>query len=401
LFFCRQLDESCRFFFSVDGKEIYAFARSREHLVEICDVVLQLLAASVVHSVIVNLWPSNNRNGAWIKAPTLAYLMEHCQSLKVLKLRNLKMDANHCRALGAYSRLGLEIELTGCELTSAGARALAEVLGRNRGPTKLEWCDIDYGVLANGLRGKSRLKYFRPHIPDNSSVGNRQVVAIAAALRENQGLVTFELGSDNFIMNDETWGAVCDSLKSHPTLEVLDLIHGEHTMAPDVITSRMQALLDMIKVNTSIHTLRVHYSYREHEMYQRSVIPYLETNRLRPRVLAIQKARPIAYRAKVLGRALLAARTDANSFWILLSGNAEVDFSSTRTATTTPAANLPTPATTNAATNANAAPIVAAAAAAATAAFTVTTRRAASIAGASTTFNVNSPSASQKRKARP
>jgi hypothetical protein len=75
-----------------------------------------------------------------------------------------------------------------------------------------------------------------------------------------------------------------------------------------------------------------------------SVIPYLETNRFRPRLLAIQKTRPNAYRAKVLGRALLAASTDVNRFWMLLSGNAEVVLSST-TATPTPAANLPTPAT--------------------------------------------------------
>jgi hypothetical protein len=45
----------------------------------------------------------------------------------------------------------------------------------------------------------------------------------------------------------------------------------------------------------------------------------------------------------VLGRALLAVRTDPNRFWMLLLGNAEVAFPST-TATTTAAASLPTPA---------------------------------------------------------
>ena len=49
-----------------------------------------------------------------------------------------------------------------------------------------------------------------------------------------------------------------------------------------------------------------------------------ETIRLRLRVRAIQNARPMVYRAKVLGRALLAAGTDANRFWMLLSGNPEV-----------------------------------------------------------------------------
>jgi hypothetical protein len=240
------------------------------------------------------------------------------------------------------------------------------------------------------LRGNSRLKHFK-HFFYNSSVSNREIVAIAGALRENKGLVKLELSFHHSSMNDETWGAVCASLKTHPKLEVLDLIHREKTMAPDVITSRTQAVMDMIKVNTSIHTLRVNSCYSEHEMYPESVIPYLEMNRLRPRLLAIQKARPIAYRAKVLGRALLAGRTDRNRFWMLLSGNVEVAFPPT-TATTTLAANLPTH------TN-----VDASAAVAATAAVTAATTRAASTSGAAAAAanDAATPTASQKRKARP
>jgi hypothetical protein len=92
----------------------------------------------------------------------------------------------------------------------------------------------------------------------------------------------------------------------------------------DMITSTTQALFDMMRVNLSIHTMCVDSLYNEHELYRESVIPYLETYRFRPHLFAIQKTRPIAYRAKVLERALLATRTDANNFWILLSGNAKV-----------------------------------------------------------------------------
>jgi hypothetical protein len=102
-----------------------------------------------------------------------------------------------------------------------------------------------------------------------------------------------------------------------------------------------------MKVNLSIHTMYLDSQCSEHEIFRGSVIPYLETNLFRPRLLAIQKTRPIAYRAKVLGQALLAVRTDPNRLWMLLSGNAEVAFPSTTT-TTTPAANLPTPATASA-----------------------------------------------------
>jgi hypothetical protein len=194
---------------------------------------------------------------------------------------------------------------------------LAEVLGRNQGPTRLDYCEINYSVVANGLRGNSSLKFFKP-------LGNQEILVIADALKENKGLVDFDL-RHNLTTTDETWNAVCYSLKRHPTLQILNLkiiwAHGDVTFPPE---SRIQALLDMLKVSTSIHTLYLDSRYSEHELFRRSVIPYLETNRLRPRVRAIQKARPIPYRAKVLGRALLSARTDANSLWMLLSGNPEV-----------------------------------------------------------------------------
>jgi hypothetical protein len=111
---------------------------------------------------------------------------------------------------------------------------------------------------------------------------------------------------------------------------------------PADITSRIEALLDVMKMNMSIHTIHLDPRYGQHDIFRESVIPYFETNRFRLRVRAIQKTRPSAYRDKVLGRALLAASTDVNRFWMLLSGNAEVVLSS-KTATTTPAANLPTP----------------------------------------------------------
>jgi hypothetical protein len=333
------LYESCTFDFNADGQKMIAFARSPQQLTEICDVVLRLLATSVVHSVCLQelRCPSEP-----INAPTLAYLMEHCHSLKLLVYRGLEMDENHCRVLGTYSRPDLEINLDRCTFTSAGTSALVEVLGRNQGPTELNHCDMDYSMLANGLRGNSRLKRLTLHISD------QELLAIAGALNENEGLVDLDLGCRLF--GDEAWGAVCDSFKTHPTLEVLQLWSaGDASVAPAVLKSRIQVLLDMLKVNTSIHTIHfVNSRYSEHELFQGSVIPYLETNRLRPYVRAIQKTRPIAYRAKVLGRALLAVRTDPNRFWMLLSGNAEVVFASTTATTATTIAagtNLSTPPT--------------------------------------------------------
>jgi hypothetical protein len=338
-----QLEQLCFFCFSVDGKEINAFARSHEHLLEICDVVLRLLAAGVAHSVILSKMAF--RCNALINATSLEYLMEQCQSLNVLRLEDVALDENHCRVLGTYSRKSLQIELERCRFTGTGAETLCEVLQRNQGPTELVYCKGDNFVLADGLRGNSRLKRMRvcAFDQDMKDVSNQDLLAISSALKENKGLVHLRLWYD-FRKSDGTWGAICDSLATHPTLEVLELgnVYADaSSLNPSVITSRLQALLDMIKGNRSIHKVRLDDPYDQHEIFRGSVIPHLETNRLRPRILAIQTTRPIMYRAKVLGRALLAARTDHNSFWMLLAGNPEVACLST-TVTTTPATAIST-----------------------------------------------------------
>jgi hypothetical protein len=72
--FLEDLADSRSFSFNADGKEIVAWARTHEHLLEICDIILRLLAASVVYSVhLKNRTPIAH---ALINAPTLTYLME-------------------------------------------------------------------------------------------------------------------------------------------------------------------------------------------------------------------------------------------------------------------------------------------------------------------------------------
>jgi hypothetical protein len=114
-------------------------------------------------------------------------------------------------------------------------------------------------------------------------------------------------------------------------------------MSLAVHKSRIQAVVHMMKLNTSIRTIDMDHCLSTSSFYRESVVSYVETNRFRPRLLTIQKTRPFPYRAKVLGRALVAVRTDPNRIWMLLSGNAEVAFPSTNT-TIAAASNLPTPA---------------------------------------------------------
>jgi Ran GTPase-activating protein (RanGAP) involved in mRNA processing and transport len=157
---------------------------------------------------------------------------------------------------------------------------LVECLGRNQGPTRLDFCKIDNSVLADGLRGSSRLKVFRALNSNSSENRNREFLAIADAVRENKGLVDLDLRYD-FGVSDEAWGAICDSLETHPTIEVLHLCSAftGAVTKPTVLKSRIQAILDMVKINLSIHTIHLHDRYCLHELFRESVIPYLETNR--------------------------------------------------------------------------------------------------------------------------
>jgi hypothetical protein len=371
-------EKDYRFSFNVNGTEIFAVAPFSVALSEIVDIVRRLLAANARDVYQLTLRSVGREDTDIFNAPTLADLMEQSESLKVLKLQNLEsLDEDHLRVLGTLSRPGLEIELVRCKLRSAGKIALVDVLGRNKGPTKLEDCFIDHSVLADGLRGNNRLKSLRPRISSDLEAGSRESFVIAEVLRENKGLVDFDLRYDYDVgVKDEAWNALCNSLKTHPTLQVLSFRSIAPCLVPPltsaVINSRIQILVDMLKVNTSIHTIHLDYHYAEQRLFRRSVIPYLVTNRLRPRLLAIQNTRLIAYRAKVLGRALLAVRTDVHSFWMLLSGNAEVAFPSTAAT-----------ATVGASANAKAAPIVAST-------------------GATTDApNVAAPVAGEKRKACP
>jgi hypothetical protein len=74
------------------------------------------------------------------------------------------------------------------------------------------------------------------------AAANQALVAIAGVLKENKGLVDLQLRHHS-MMSDETWAAICDSLKTHPTLQILNLerihwtLHGLFRLTPAVLKS--------------------------------------------------------------------------------------------------------------------------------------------------------------------
>jgi hypothetical protein len=128
-----------RFQLDVDGQQITAMARSSEAFSEIVDVVLPpLLMANVSEIHELELRNVRRHGVASYDVPIFVHLVVQFKSLKFLTLERMTLDEDDCRVLGNIS--GKNLELKGCIIEDAAAETLAEVLGRNQGPTRLDYC---------------------------------------------------------------------------------------------------------------------------------------------------------------------------------------------------------------------------------------------------------------------
>jgi hypothetical protein len=79
----------------------------------------------------------------------------------------------------------------------------------------------------------------------------------------------------------------------------------------------------MMKGNKSLHTIEVSNELYDQQIYAEMILPYLETNRYRPRVLAVIEIDDRPIRQPVLGRALYCVRSNPNLVWLFLSENVD------------------------------------------------------------------------------
>jgi hypothetical protein len=79
----------------------------------------------------------------------------------------------------------------------------------------------------------------------------------------------------------------------------------------------------MMQQNTVLQTIHLSEDERDEQIYTEEIHPYLETNRYRPRVLAVKKTKDRPFREKVLGRGLYSVRRNPNLVWMLLSENVD------------------------------------------------------------------------------
>jgi hypothetical protein len=122
--------------------------------------------------------------------------------------------------------------------------------------------------------------------------------------------------------SEETWSLFFRSLSTHPLIEVVSLIIPWTHLSATLKTKRVHAILQMLRLNTVVHTIILANSFRREALYQNSILPRLEINRscFEVQRLALKRADP-SIRSQLLGRALHMVQYNPNLVFLFLSEN--------------------------------------------------------------------------------
>jgi hypothetical protein len=291
-----------------------------------CDYMLRLLATCEEHAVYI-YGHSEEASTPLSGAALSLFFQEGPSCLRKVTLNRMALSAGQCRALAAMSRFDVELSFVCCSLPDDAAGAFVECLQSDGGPVKLVYCEIDGQIPANALAGNSRLTSLKPYY--QALRNDAETAILFTALTNNKGLVDLDLFG-------RSWATLCESLKAHPTLTILDLRDTRpllrrgaarmFQMLPSQRTRhRTRAISEIVQQNTVLHSVKLLEEERDEQIFTESILPRLELNRYRPRVLAIKKA-DIQLRRPLLGLALQteSVRNKSNLIWIFLSGNPDV-----------------------------------------------------------------------------
>jgi hypothetical protein len=79
-------------------------------------------------------------------------------------------------------------------------------------------------------------------------------------------------------MSDETWSLIFRSLSTHPRINFLSAPHRNSILQFQPLsaaskTTRMKAMIQMLHLNTVVHTIEVPDAFNNEEVYPNSVVP--------------------------------------------------------------------------------------------------------------------------------
>jgi hypothetical protein len=294
-----------------------------------CDFLVRLLATRKANEAFIG---GDRVSPLPISGPALSHFCQEIQdNHREFALDDVILNAEQIHALATESQTDMDIILKDCKLLGDPDchAAFVECLRRDGGPIQLDGSKIDCHVLAAALEGNSRVT--RLNLKRATSDAGKGVMF--RSLAENKGLV--ELDLNNCFTSDENWTILCQSLQGHPTLTILNLrgtcprAHiGIRIVLPnEQKAQRTRVLAAMVEDNRVLHTIRLHEEERDEQIYWESILPHLEMNHYRPRVVAITRENSQLFRRAVLGRAALqtnSVKGNSNLLWMFLSGNADV-----------------------------------------------------------------------------
>jgi hypothetical protein len=293
-----------------------------------CDFLLRLLATCEHHNVIIN-GCSDGASTPLSGAGLSLFFQESRGSLRQVTLTKMALNADQCLALTTMSRLDVELRIHICTPADDAAGAFVECLKSDRGPVKLISCEIDSQTIAHALTGDSRVTKLKPFFYYGRS-NDAETDVLVAALANNRGLLHLDLQYCH--ISDDNWSILCESLKAHPTLTNLNLRFTSprrptagvrNVLTDEQNTHRTRLLAEMMEQNVVLRTIDLSRHEHDEQIYTEEILPYLETNLYRTRVLAVNKAIERPFREKVLGRALGCVKSNPNLVWMFLSENVD------------------------------------------------------------------------------
>jgi hypothetical protein len=185
----------------------------------------------------------------------------------------------------------------------------------------------DWRILAESLRGNTSVKTIvQPGGIGGRKLNDDEFRVLAEALGDNQGLLKFFPRGQH--INDENWKVLCQSLRSHPTLETLDLSGTYHDLNVGISDAskkhRCNCIVDLLRFNTVLRSVHLTRNERDEIIWSESILLHLETRSYLPLVLEIKAVVDQPRRSKLFGRALNTVKTKPYLLYLFLSGNIDI-----------------------------------------------------------------------------
>jgi hypothetical protein len=253
--------------------------------------------------------------------PILSQLLRGSPSLQGVDFDGFHFEEEHCRTLATMQRTDLKVGFNNCTLKPRGVEgAFIEWFRHGQVLTELVDCWMGSRILS-ALSGNNSVKMLSFNMIDQCS--EEHIHTLTQALPTNQGIE--RLMFSEFGMSYETCRLLFCSLSTHPRIRHLSIRNADRsvfTYSAEVKSTMLNAILQMLHLNTVVHTIEVPDCFNNDEVYRNSILPRLEMNRscFEVQRQAVKRADP-SIRPQLLGRALHVVRYNPELVFLFLSEN--------------------------------------------------------------------------------